>query len=85
MEKKLFDLFDGINRSGIDNGSWGIVEDVKSTVDYFGVVEDIPLDGQYLYVYRSWDEADILFPCKVEPYRTLTIDSENVIDVYSLD
>lgn len=34
MNKFAFDLIDAINRDGLGNESWGVVENVADTVNY---------------------------------------------------
>ena len=53
MKQETFNLFDAINREGIGNHIWGLCQDIDNTADYFGTVESIQLQGQFVYVYRS--------------------------------
>lgn len=55
MKNTLFQLFDGINREGLDNQYWTLVEDVN-TVHYFGTISSIDLHGQWLGLYRDNSE-----------------------------
>ena len=61
MERRTLNLIDIINRSGIENGSWGIILDIENTntIDYFGTEEYLLLNGDYIYVYTT-DEDRIL-------------------------
>ena len=52
---KLYHLLDSINRSGIDNGTWGLCQD-PHTKSYFGSKEDLHLKGSFLYLYRDNDD-----------------------------
>lgn len=36
MEQSIFNLFDAINREGINNSTWGLCQDIADTQDYFG-------------------------------------------------
>ncbi len=55
MNAFAFKVIDAINREGMDNGQWGLVEDVDNTVAYFGTQEEIELKGQWAYVYAERD------------------------------
>ena len=46
-------MIDAINREGIGNEAWGLVEEVDDTVAYFGTREEIELKGQWAYVYAD--------------------------------
>lgn len=85
MDKQTFNLFDAINREGIENHIWGLCKDIENTAEYFGTVETIELKGQFVYVYR---EADALFSFIKEstcgkPTHTLSVANE-FIDIYQL-
>lgn len=86
MNAFAFKVIDAINREGIDNGQWGLVEDVENSVAYFGTEEEVELKGQWAYVYA---EKDIFFSCinKIETTMILNIaDSDNEeLLLYRLD
>ena len=58
MKQDLFNLFVQINRHGIDNSKWGLVQDVPNTRIHFGTEADMQLDGQWLYIYLNEDDGD---------------------------
>lgn len=58
MKQRLFNLLDKINRHGIDNSKWGLVQDIPSTRIHFGSKVDIELNGQWLYIELNEDDAD---------------------------
>ncbi len=85
MKTAIFNLIDAVNREGIDNSVWGLCRDVQDTAAYFGAVESIKLQGQYLYVYRNHD-SNFTFITKEtcgHPAHTLTIE-DGAIDLYTL-
>ena len=53
MNAFAFKVIDAINREGIGNEAWGLVEEVDDTVAYFGTREEIELKGQWAYVYAD--------------------------------
>lgn len=57
MKAATFRLLDAINREGIDNGMWGVVEDIESTKAYFGTDRDEQLNGKWIYVYLNTDNT----------------------------
>lgn len=86
METTAFNLFDAINREGIGNSVWGLCQDIENTADYFGTVESIQLQGQFVYIYR---ESDELFSFIKEstcgkPTCTLSVAKNEFIDLYKL-
>jgi hypothetical protein len=54
MTKKEFKLIDQIQRECIE--SWGLVEDIESTVKHFGTEEERSLPGQWVYIYKKDDD-----------------------------
>ncbi len=85
MTTEIFNLFDAINREGIDNGSWGLCQDIENTAEYFGTVEAIELQGQFVYLYREADESfSFIQESKCgKPTHTLTVE-DSFIDLYKL-
>lgn len=63
MNKFAFDLIAAINRDGLGNESWGVVENVADTVDYFGSKERVSLSGKWLYLYA---EKDAVFSLQLD-------------------
>lgn len=51
MKAATFRLIDAINREGIDNSQWGVLEDIISTKEQFGTDRDDQLHGKWLYIY----------------------------------
>lgn len=65
--EKIFKLFDVINRSGVDNGQWGVVRDVQDTKQEFGTIHSHRLDGKWLYVYTDDEGVNPLSSWSKEP------------------
>lgn len=86
METTTYKLFDAINREGISNMVWGLCEDIDSTKDYFETVEDIELQGQFVYVYREADESFCFIKESTcgKPLHTLSVAKNEFIDIYKL-
>lgn len=85
MNKFAFDLIDAINRDGLGNESWGVVENVADTVDYFGSKERVSLSGKWLYLYAEKDAVFSLQLDKIEPTMVLHVDDDCDIRLYNLD
>lgn len=87
MNAFAFKVIDAINREGIGNEAWGLVEDVDNTVAYFGTREEIELKGQWAYVYAQKDDIFSSFFNRIKPTRVLNIeDSDNdILRLYRLD
>lgn len=45
MNEYAFSVIDAINREGIGNEAWGIVEDIDDTKAYFGTISKRTLEG----------------------------------------
>lgn len=60
MNKFAFDLIYAISCDGLGNESWGVVENVADTVNYFGSKERASLSGKWLYLYAEKD-AEFFF------------------------
>lgn len=84
MNAFAFKVIDAINRDGMDNGQWGLVKDVDSTVDYFGTREEIELAGQWAYVYAEKDYVFSSFFEKIEPTKILHVEDCELL-LYRLD
>lgn len=85
MNKFAFDLIDAINRDGLGNESWGVVENVADTVDYFGSKERVPLSGKWAYIYAGKDAVFSLQLDQIEPTMVLHVDDDCEILLYNID
>ena len=83
-KSSIITLIDAINREGLSNDSWAIVEDVP-TRSYFGTIESKLLLGSWLVIYSSNDEIfSFIDACEVEPtYRFHTVDGD-ILLLYKL-
>lgn len=84
MNAFAFKVIDAINREGMDNGQWGLVKDVYSTVAYFGTQEEIELAGQWAYVYAEKGDILSLQLEKIKPTKVLHIEDCELL-LYRLD
>lgn len=50
MTVREFHIIDSIQRECIE--SWGLVQDIESTADYFGISRDMQLPGQWAFASR---------------------------------
>lgn len=83
MNAFAFKVIDAINREGIGNEAWGLVEEVDDTVAYFGTREEIELKGQWAYVYA--DKNDFFgYIDKVEPDESSLYEDCQLL-LYKLD
>lgn len=55
MTQETFNLLNHFSCEGLDNCCYGFAQDVN-TEDYFGTIENIDLEGMYLYIYQSKDD-----------------------------
>lgn len=78
MDRLEYELFDELNRSGMDNTKWGLCRDVHTKI-YFGATDEYSkyLDGQWLFVYDEW-------PFETE-YSDMVSDGETAIYLYDLN
>ena len=76
MNKNVYKLLDYINRQNDEN--WGLVEDIKSTKDYFGTEESVELKGKWLYMYVDSDDFKYI-PCEGMEYHTFKIETEMLV------
>lgn len=53
MTDKVFKVIDAINRSGIDNGNWGVKDGCEDTKAEFGTAKVHRLEGKWLYAYTD--------------------------------
>lgn len=86
MEQPIFNLFDAINREGIDNSTWGLCQDIADTQAYFGSKESFALQGQFVYVYVSPDSSmPFMDRTGNKPTYTLSLEDNNtIINIYQL-
>lgn len=85
MKASTFRLIDAINREGLDNSQWGIIEDCESTKEYFGTHLDKQLIGQYIYIYKKSDEMfSFIRDTRIEPNEIAIIDWANCIYFYKV-
>jgi hypothetical protein len=85
MNKFAFNLIDAINRAGLRPESWGVVENVPDTVDYFGSQERVSLSGKWLYLYAEKDAVFSLQLDRIEPTMVLHVDDDCEIRLYNLE
>ena len=86
MEQPIFNLFDAINREGIDNSTWGLCQDIADTQAYFGSKESFALQGQFVYVYVSpVSSMPFMDRTGIKPTYTLSLeDNKTIINIYQL-
>jgi hypothetical protein len=81
MKRDSFLLLRRLNQSGIDSGSWGVIEDAVANM-VFPVDSDFHLKGFHLWHWRKADEAQIWpYAC----YLTLEVVADEKIDFYTLE
>lgn len=85
MNKFAFNLIDAINRDGLGNESWGVVEEVADTVDYFGSKERVSLSGKWAYIYAGKDAVFSLQLDQIEPTMILHVYDDCEIRLYNID
>lgn len=86
MTTKLFQLFDGINREGLNNQYWTLVEDFN-TEFCFGTIESLDLHGRWLALYldNSEEYYSFIHGVGLKPnYRLPLYDSDTVLELYKL-
>lgn len=81
MTTKNYELFDAINREGLGNEDWGLVQDVNTQI-HFATIEDVDLKGMYVYVTRV--EDDFFAYIKQKPSMTLHIDDNIYLDLFKI-
>ena len=85
MNNFAFNLIDAISRDGLGNESWGVVENVADTVNYFGSKERVFLSGKWLYLYAEKDAVFSLQLDQIEPTMILHVDDDCEILLYNID
>lgn len=84
MEQSIFNLFDAINREGIDNSTWGLCQDIADTQAYFGSKESFALQGQFVYVSPD-SSMPFMDRTGIKPTYTLPLEDNNTtINIYQL-
>lgn len=66
MNNYAFEVIDAINREGIGNEAWGLVEDIDDTKAYFGTISKRTLEGKWAYIYEQKDGI-YAYTYKVKP------------------
>lgn len=84
MKATTFHLIDAINREGISNQFWGVLEDILSTRTEFGTADDIQLKGQYLFAYLVNGETYNFIEDAIDfhgatPYHRLNAGYETIV------
>ena len=82
MTQETFNLLNHFSSEGLDNGYYGFAQDVN-TADYFGTIENINLEGMYLYIYQSKD--DWFSYIKEEPEYTFDLDGKEKLLLFKLE
>lgn len=54
---QIFSLIDSLNREGLGNEAWGLVDADIYTDSYLGTEESVHIDGKFLYIYCSLGEG----------------------------
>lgn len=88
MNKFAFNLIDAINRAGLRPESWGVVENVPDTAEYFGSKERMCLPGRWAYIYAEEGSLHSLQLGKIEPTAILHEAGREVEDqilLYNID
>jgi hypothetical protein len=85
MNNFAFNLIDAISCDGLGNESWGVVENVADTVDYFGSKEMVSLSGKWAYIYAGKDAVFSLQLDQIEPTMVLHEDDDCEIRLYNLE
>lgn len=82
MTQETFNLLDHFSCEGLDNSCYGFAQDVN-TEDYFGTIENIDLEGMYLYIYQSKD--DWFSHIKEKPEYTFDLDGKDNLFLFKLE
>lgn len=82
MTQETFNLLNHFSSEGLDNSCYGFAQDVN-TADYFGTIENINLEGMYLYIYQSKD--DWSSHIKEEPEYTFDLDGKENLLLFKLE
>lgn len=85
MNDFCFRLFNALNCSDLNNGSWGLVKDVRDTERYFGAKESESLSGQWLYIYASEEEFDNIGYGIPESTKVIPFEGDENIYLYDLN
>ncbi len=82
MTQETFNLLNHFSSEGLDNSCYGFAQDVN-TADYFGTIENINLEGMYLYIYQSKD--DWFSHIKKKPEYTFDLDGKDNLLLFKLE
>ena len=85
MNDFCFRLINALNCDGLDNGSWGLVKDVRDTERYFGTKVSESLSGQWLYIYASEEEFDGIGYGIPEPTKVMPLKDGDNVYLYDLN
>lgn len=82
MTQETFNLLNHFSCEGLDNCCYGFAQDVN-TEDYFGTIENIDLEGMYLYIYQSKD--DWFSHIKEKPEYTFDLGGKDNLFLFKLE
>lgn len=84
MTQKIFNILSQINREGIDNGNWGLVDCDFDTKSYFGTEEYLIFEDQkVLYLYVDVNDTYSFIKTETADFM-LTVKNENLPDTTAL-
>lgn len=75
MNEYAFSVIDAINREGIGNEAWGLVEDIDDTKAYFGTLGKRTLEGKWAYIYEHKDGI-YAYTYKVKPTMKMRLSED---------
>ena len=89
MNKYAFSVIDAINREGISNEAWGLVEDIDDTTAYFGTLGRRTLEGMWAYIYEEKDGI-YAYTYKIKPTMKMRLSEDaggrkTMLALYKLD
>ncbi len=73
--EKAIKEIDAINREGISNEAWGLIEDIDDTKAYFGTLGKRSLEGKWAYIYEKKDGI-YAYTCKIKPTMTMRLSED---------
>lgn len=82
MTVREFHIIDSIQRECIE--SWGLVQDIESTADYFGISRDMQLPGQWAFASRHLHH-DFSFIKDEDATYILPYTGHDVLYLFKLD
>lgn len=75
MNNYAFEVIDAINREGISNEAWGLIEDIDDTKAYFGTLGKRSLEGKWAYIYEKKDDI-YAYTRKIKPTMTMRLSED---------